>query len=55
MYSYDIYQAGTTPGVSGFRCGQGAPDQSNSLLLHKDKESAKCPKSLPSFKDMKNG
>jgi len=26
--------------ISGSRCGQGVPDPPNSLLLHKDKESA---------------
>jgi len=41
MYSSDIHQAGVTPGIRSFRCGQGAPDQPNSLLLKEDKESAK--------------
>jgi len=41
MYSSDIYQAGVTPGIRSFRCCQGAPDWPNSLLLYKDKESAK--------------
>ena len=40
-YSSDIYQTGATPGISSFRCGQGAPNQLNSPLLYKDKESAK--------------
>jgi len=33
MYSSDIYQAGVTPGIRSFRCGQGAPDRPNLLLL----------------------
>jgi len=41
MYSSDIYQAGVTPSIGSFRFCQGAPDQPNSLLLDKDKESAK--------------
>jgi len=41
MHSSDIYQAGATPGIRSFRCGQGAPDRPNSQLLYKDKESAK--------------
>ena len=41
MYSSDIYQAGETPGIRSFRCCQGEPDHLNSLLLYKDKESAK--------------
>jgi len=41
LYSSDVYQAGVTPGIRSSRCGQGAPDRPNSLLLDKDKESAK--------------
>ena len=41
MYSSDIYQVGETPGIRSSRCGQGVPHLPNSLLLYKDKESAK--------------
>jgi len=41
MYSSDIDQAGATPGIREFRCGWGVPDRPNSLLLDKDKSSAK--------------
>jgi len=41
MYSSDIYQADVTPGIRSSRCSQGTPDQPNSLLLYKDKESTK--------------
>jgi len=41
MYSSDIHQAGVIPGIRSSRCGQGAPHQPNSLLLYKDKLSAK--------------
>jgi len=41
MYSSDIYQAGVSPGITSFRCDQGAPDRPSSLLLYNDKESAK--------------
>jgi len=37
-YSSDIYQAGATPGIGSFRCGQGAPPRPDSLLLDNDKE-----------------
>jgi len=41
MYRSDIYQASAIPGIRNSRCGQGVPDWPNSLLLYKDKESAK--------------
>ena len=41
MYSSGICQAGATPCVGSSRRGQGLPDQPNSLLLHKDKGSAR--------------
>ena len=47
MYSSDIYQAGVTPGIKIFRRGQGVPDWPNSLLLYKDKESAKSSRFSP--------
>jgi len=41
MYRSAIFQAGVTPRIRRFGCGQGAPDQPHSLLLYKDEESAK--------------
>jgi len=41
MYKSEVYQTDVTLGIRSFRCGQGAPDQPNSLLFYKDKESTK--------------
>ena len=51
MSSSDIYQVGVTLGISSSGSDQGVPDQPNSLLLYKDKESAKS----SWFKGKKNG